>query len=494
MNEYETICLVDFSLQQPGQLGSIPVGSLHNTSTGAVSSQVVIERGKANEKKAELLNTVSPRVGWKLRDFDFATPVGPVTLFSDIILRDLGGLRLTLKDLTGDKDERSWSISLNWIIGAVALRAGLAVSTVSSFAVATMPNRLASPPRIERERQIKAIAFYLPQFHPIPENDMWWGKGFTEWTNVVRGRPYFRGHYQPRVPSDLGYYDLRVPDVVDQQARLALENSVYGFCYYYYWFQGKKLLNAPIENMLARRRPAHPFCVCWANENWSRNWDGQDKEILINQNYSLESNRQFIRDIIPMMRDPRYIRHHGKAVLIVYRITIIPDWLLTAEIWREECRRAGIGEIHLCAVRFGLEPLEGQPSDHGVDAYVLFPPHELTRNDMRPELSDVAGDFAGELVSYDDALESDIQRFRYGYPWPVHRGVMMSWTTRLAETIPRGCSSAPRQAGFVIGSMPCFSRSRISTPTRNRCFLLTPGTSGRRELLSNPISAMRTGS
>ena len=113
LNEYETICLVDFSLQQPGQLGSISVGSLHNTSTGAVSSQVVIERGKANEKKAELLNTVSPRVGRKLRDFDFATPVGPVTLFSDIILRDLGGLRLTLKDLTGDKDERSWSTPLN---------------------------------------------------------------------------------------------------------------------------------------------------------------------------------------------------------------------------------------------------------------------------------------------------------------------------------------------------------------------------------------------
>lgn len=454
LTEYETICFADFSLHQSGQPLSIPLGSLHKTGTGAVSTQVSIEQ--AAGERATLLKTVMPRAGWMLNHYNFATPLGAITLFQDIILRDINGLRLTPKDLIGEDGKRPMLRSLNWLIGAIAFRANLSVSTVDGFAVASSPNRLA-PPRIERERQIKAIAFYLPQFHPIPENDKWWGKGFTEWANVVKGRPSFRGHHQPRVPGDLGYYDLRVADIPDQQAQLALENSVYGFCYYYYWFQGKKLLNAPIENMLARKKPVHPFCVCWANENWSRNWDGQNRQVLIQQNYSLESNRQFIHEIIPMMRDPRYIRHHGKPVLIVYRIKIIPDWLTTAEMWREECRRAGIGEIHLCAVRFGLEPLEGQPSDNGVDAFVLFPPHELVRNDVRSQLLDVSSDFSGELVSYDDALEGDIQRFHYGYPWPVHRGVMMSWDNSARRD---------RSARVFVGATPARFRYWLNAVIR----------------------------
>ena len=151
------------------------------------------------------------------------------------------------------------------------------------------------------DRPLKAVAFYLPQFHPIPENDKWWGKGFTEWQNVVRGKQLFRHHYQPRVPADLGYYDLRLEETQVRQAELASEFGIHGFCFYYYWFNGKKLLNQPIEQFARSSRIDTGFCVCWANENWSRNWDGQNRHVLMQQDYSLESNIAFIHEMIPMM-------------------------------------------------------------------------------------------------------------------------------------------------------------------------------------------------
>ena len=276
-------------------------------------------------------------------------------------------------------------------------------------------------------RRVRTVAFYLPQFHPIPENDLWWGDGFTEWTNAVRARPLFRGHDQPKLPADLGFYDLRNSETQEAQAAMARRFGVYGFCYYYYWFDGKKMLNRPIEQMLETGKPDFPFCVCWANENWSRNWDGQNRHVLLAQSYSMESNRALIREFIRLMRDPRYIRLDGKPVLIVYRIRIVPDWIETAAMWREECRAAGIGEIHLCAVRFGLEPLDGQPAEFGLDAYVLFPPHETVRVDKRGEMADLAQDFNGEIFGYDEVVDGDLARFENGYPWPVHRAAMLGW-------------------------------------------------------------------
>ncbi|WP_207870425.1 glycoside hydrolase family 99-like domain-containing protein [Pseudomonas sp. 51_B] len=277
------------------------------------------------------------------------------------------------------------------------------------------------------KRTVKSIAFYLPQFHPIPENDAWWGKGFTEWTNVVRAKPLFRSHYQPKLPADMGFYDLRSQSVQEAQADLATQYGIHGFCYYYYWFNGQKLLNQPIENMLNSGKPDFPFCVCWANENWSRNWDGQNKHVLMEQHYSPESNLALIHEFIKMMKDPRYIRHNGKPVLLVYRIKIIPNWLETAKIWREECRKAGLGEIHLCSIRFGLEPLEGMPEQHGLDSYVLFPPQDMRFVDAKTKVHDLNPNFGGTIYSYDEVVDADITRFKPGYEWPVHRGAMLGW-------------------------------------------------------------------
>ena len=222
-------------------------------------------------------------------------------------------------------------------------------------------------------KNIKAIAFYLPQYHPIPENDKWWGKGFTEWTNVTKAKPLFPGHYQPHLPADLGFYDLRLPEVQQAQANLAREYGIYGFCYYHYWFNGKHLLERPLNNILASGKPDFPFCICWANENWTRRWDGLEREILIKQEYGEEDDRQHIQWLSRLFQDSRYIRIDGKPLFLVYRANNIPNPRKTTEIWREEATNLGVGDIFLCRV----ESFPGEhddPSTIGFDASVEFQP------------------------------------------------------------------------------------------------------------------------
>lgn len=327
-----------------------------------------------------------------------------------------------------------------------------AIAEEAGFTLETFDDAARQPPPAAA-RKVRTIAFYLPQFHPIPENDLWWGEGFTEWTNVVKAKPLFRSHDQPKLPADLGYYDLRTPETQEAQAAIARSFGVHGFCYYYYWFDGKKMLSRPIEQMLETGKPDFPFCVCWANENWSRNWDGQNRHVLLAQSYSMESNRALIREFIRLMKDPRYIRQDGKPVLIVYRIRIIPNWLETAAMWREECRAAGLGEIHLCAVRFGLEPLDGKPEEFGLDAYVLFPPHETVRVDKRGEVADLAKDFNGEIFGYDEVVDGDLARFEGGYPWPVHRGAMLGWDNTARR---------PKDSRIFVGASPARFRRWVA--------------------------------
>ena len=233
-----------------------------------------------------------------------------------------------------------------------------------------MPLTTETPPRL--------IAFYLPQFHPIPENDAWWGKGFTEWTNVTRARPLFAGHQQPRLPADLGFYDLRLPEVREAQAELARRYGIHGFCYYYYWFgDAVQLLDRPLREMLASGAPDFPFCLCWANENWTRRWDGREQDVLVAQDHGRENNLAFIRSIVPYLRDSRYIRVDGRPLLLVYRIALIPDLARTVAAWREELARHGLPPPYLVAAE-SFDQSGSVAVAAGFDAACEFPPHRAT--------------------------------------------------------------------------------------------------------------------
>jgi len=188
---------------------------------------------------------------------------------------------------------------------------------------------------------VQLIAFYLPQFHPIPENDVWWGKGFTEWANVRRAKPNFVGHYQPHVPTELGYYDLGDAKARDAQADLARAHGIHGFCYYYYWFNGRRLLHRPLDEVVQSGRPDFPFCVCWANENWTRRWDGGHDELLLAQTYSPENEQRLIADLVPLFRDRRYIRVNGRPLLLVYRANLLPEPRRATETFRSVARASG---------------------------------------------------------------------------------------------------------------------------------------------------------
>ena len=220
----------------------------------------------------------------------------------------------------------------------------------------------------------QVLAFHLPQFHPIPENDMWWGRGFTEWNNVARGRPLFRGHYQPHMPADLGFYDLRLPEVREQQAALAKAAGLNGFVYHHYWFCGRRLLERPVNDILKLREPNFPFCFCWANESWSRKWDGHDKSVLMLQAYSENDDLAHIKWLCAAFEDERYIKINGCPLFMIYRPADLPNMRRTADRWREEALKYGFRGLFLCAVESFVANIR-DPADFGLDAAVEFRPN-----------------------------------------------------------------------------------------------------------------------
>ncbi len=224
----------------------------------------------------------------------------------------------------------------------------------------------------------RVIAFYLPQFHPIPENDLWWGKGFTEWTNVAKALPLFSGHYQPHVPADLGFYDLRVPETRQQQANLALEYGIDAFCYYHYWFAGRRLLERPFNEVLNSGKPDFPFCLCWANQTWSGVWYGASDRILVEQTYPGNVDHACHFDwLLTAFADPRYVTVEGKPLFVIFQPLEIPFVKDVTEYWRRRAVAAGFPGLHLVGIKHeAFEPPPGKshptwnPKDHGFDASV----------------------------------------------------------------------------------------------------------------------------
>lgn len=227
----------------------------------------------------------------------------------------------------------------------------------------------ASPP----PSALRAIAFYLPQYHPIPENDAFWGTGFTEWRNVVQTRPRFAGHDQPHLPADLGFYDLRLPEIRAAQARMARDAGLSGFCYYHYWFSGRRVLHQPFDDVLASGEPDFPFMLCWANENWTRAWDGGDREILLSQSYSDADTIAHAQHLLPAFADPRHIRIDGRPVFAVYAADELPCALRWTDLFRETCLNKGISPYLIRVERHSDRDLR-PPQALGFDAALDFQP------------------------------------------------------------------------------------------------------------------------
>ncbi|NCC60278.1 MAG: methyltransferase domain-containing protein [Verrucomicrobiae bacterium] len=274
----------------------------------------------------------------------------------------------------------------------------------------------------ENKTEIKAIAFHLPQFHSIPENDRWWGEGFTEWSNTRKAKPLFPGHYQPREPHpDIGYYDLSDIKTLKCQVDMAKKFGIYGFCFYHYWFHGTRLLGRPVDMLLGNKDIEMPFCLCWANETWSKKWDGKDHHILIEQKFSPEDDLQFIEFLAPYFRDPRYIRVNGRPILLVYRVSKLPSPLETVSRWRTWCQENGLGEIHLVAVCHGEVYPNSKLIDIGFDAYAEFPPHCFPCQHI-PSENSLFGD--GYRFDYSTGVDASIES---NDSQIIYKGCTLGW-------------------------------------------------------------------
>nr|WP_255319584.1 glycoside hydrolase family 99-like domain-containing protein [Dendrosporobacter quercicolus] len=271
------------------------------------------------------------------------------------------------------------------------------------------------------EQDVKLIAFYLPQFHSIPENDSWWEKGFTEWTNVTKTVPQYNGHYQPHFPTDLGFYDLRNIGIMKRQVEMAKQYGIYGFCFYHYWFAGQRLLETPVNNFLKHKELVYPFCLCWANENWTRRWDGLENEILISQNHSEEDDLAFIEDAARYFKSKRYIKIQGRPLFIVYRPLLFPDPEKTIKIWKEYCRQMDIGDLFVAGIKgFGLE----QNDIYGLDALIEFPPFGFYSQDITDSVMLMNSNFSGAIYDYNFCINKDYLHKEKGL---IFRGVMPGW-------------------------------------------------------------------
>ncbi len=308
------------------------------------------------------------------------------------------------------------------------------------------------------QTDIKLIAYYLPQFHAIPENDEWWGEGFTEWHNTRKAKPAFAGHYQPREPhDDIGYYDLSDVESIRKQVDLAKSYGIYGFCFYHYWFHGTRLLGKPVDLLLNNPDLDMPFCLCWANETWSRKWDGKDEQILIKQTFSAEDDLEFIEFLAPYFRDHRYIRVNGRAVLLVYRASKLPNPLKTTNRWRKWCWDNGLGKIHLVAVCHG-EVFPHIPLEKiGFDAYAAFPPHSFPCQHLSEEHELFDGGYRFDYASGVDYFCPENNGTR------IYEGCMLGWD----NTARMGTRGVTMFQNFSVKTYYTWLR-RIIEYTRNR--------------------------
>ncbi|MCB8876652.1 glycoside hydrolase family 99-like domain-containing protein [Acidisoma silvae] len=263
--------------------------------------------------------------------------------------------------------------------------------------------------------RVRALAYYLPQYHPMPENNAWWGQGFTEWTNLSRGMPRFSGHYQPRTPRDLGHYTLDNPETLRRQIDMAQAAGLGGFIFYFYWFNGHRLMEKPLDILLSDRSLDMPFCLMWANENWTRRWDGHDEQVLISQDYRPSEDEDLVRTFGRHFADPRYIRLEGRPVLMIYRPGLIPEARQTIARWRRLFRDL-CQEDPILVMGQGFDSID--PAEYGLDAAIEFPPHKLTASlpKINASLEWLDMEAKNHVVSYQDTVAVSLAEPRPSFP------------------------------------------------------------------------------
>ena len=302
------------------------------------------------------------------------------------------------------------------------------------------------------ELRAKAVAFYLPQFHSFPENDAWWGTGFTEWRNVSRGTPRYKGHYQPRIPRDLGFYDLSHIEVLKAQSELARAAGIQSFCFYYYWFNGKRLMQKPLD-LFANSDIDQEFCILWANENWTRRWDGRDEDVLIAQDYDEEHEDAFIADTAIYMSNPRYTRVNGKPLFILYRPSLLPDTAMTIARWRDKWS-AAMGITPLVYMVQSYTEFDPRPFD--CDGAVEFPPHKVSRGLKRQNKHHDIFDaqYTGQIRRYADVVDKSLGEA--APPYPLIKTVSPHWDNdarREGRGVTFQGSTPKRYASWLDGAV-----------------------------------------
>ncbi|TDY11772.1 MULTISPECIES: glycoside hydrolase family 99-like domain-containing protein [Flavobacteriaceae] len=299
------------------------------------------------------------------------------------------------------------------------------------------------------DKKLRAIAFVLPQFHPIPENDAWWGKGFTEWTNVTKAQALYEGHYQPQLPTDLGFYDLRLPEARQAQAAIAKDYGIYGFCYYHYWFNGKRLLQAPIDGMLKQKDLNMPFMLCWANENWTRRWDGKDEDVLMQQDYGIDDDEAHMRWLCEhVFSDDRYITVDDKPVFMIYRHNLFPDIVKTVTIWQEiAIKEFGFKGLYLCfAESFGAQT---DPRQIQFDAAVEFSPHKVIKHKLLQQQPKM-----WTRIVQKNKASLDLRDFKKGVDELIHRSLPDYKLYRCVTPAWDNTARKGKAAVIAVGSSP----------------------------------------
>ena len=278
---------------------------------------------------------------------------------------------------------------------------------------------------------VKLISYYLPQFYPFKENNEWWGMGFTEWRNSTSAKPRFTGHYQPHLPLDLGYYDLRLIDTMYQQAEMAKKAGIHAWCFYHYRFGQQRIMDVPVNNFLNEPNLDMPFCLMWANENWARTWDGKKNDILIRQDYDIRHDDAMVDDLARHFSDSRYLTIDGKPLYYIYCPSLIPDAKKRIESWRNLLvKRHNIEATFHMALTYD----DTDPNPYGLDGAIEFPPHNSFKQlpSINDSLKNIDGNFTGQIRRYDDLIMHNL--FQEKPEFDLAKCVLPSWDNEPRKT------------------------------------------------------------